>query len=66
MIEPGPEFFTPARRERRRKLLELAKASFPDGMPLPYTTIVVKSTVSSICTRYHLDNIKRRVEDPAT
>jgi hypothetical protein len=24
MIEPGPEFFSPVRRERRRKMLELA------------------------------------------
>jgi hypothetical protein len=44
MTEPGPEFFTPARREKRRKLLELTKASFPDRMPLLYTPIVVKST----------------------
>jgi hypothetical protein len=36
IIEPGSEYFSPARRERRRKLLELAKAAFPDGVPSRY------------------------------
>jgi hypothetical protein len=33
MVEPGLEVFSPVRRETRRKMLELAKASFPNGVP---------------------------------
>jgi hypothetical protein len=39
MIEPSPESISPARREKRRKMVELAKAAFPDGVPSPYTVL---------------------------
>lgn len=39
MFDPGPEFYSPARRERRQKLLKLAEASFPDGVPSPYAVL---------------------------
>jgi len=39
MIEPSPESVSPARREKRRKMVELAKAAFPDGVPSPYTVL---------------------------
>ncbi|KAF5375914.1 hypothetical protein D9615_008182 [Tricholomella constricta] len=39
MIKPNPESVTPERLERRRKMLELAKATFPNGVPLPYTIL---------------------------
>lgn len=39
MAKSSPEETTPARLERRRKLMEMAKASFPDGVPDPYTLI---------------------------
>lgn len=32
MIEPSPESVSPARREKRHKMVELAKATFPDGV----------------------------------
>ncbi|KAF5375954.1 hypothetical protein D9615_008155 [Tricholomella constricta] len=37
MIKPNPESVTPKRLEQRRKMLELTKAAFPNGVPLPYT-----------------------------
>ena len=36
MVEPSLEFIGPARRERRCKMMELAKAAFPEGVPSPY------------------------------
>jgi len=39
MIEPSPESVSPARRAKRRKMVELAKAAFPDGVPSPYTVL---------------------------
>ena len=39
MIEPSLESVSPARRAKRRKMVELAKAAFPDGVPSPYTVL---------------------------
>ena len=39
MIKPTPESVSPARREKRRKMVDPAKATFPDGVPSPYTVL---------------------------
>lgn len=39
MIEPSPESISPAHCEKRHKMVELAKAAFPDGVPSPYTVL---------------------------
>ena len=38
-IEPSLESVSPARRAKRRKMVELAKAAFPDGVPSPYIVL---------------------------
>jgi len=43
MFDPGPEFYSPARRGRRQTLLKLAEASFPDGVPSPYAVLPSRS-----------------------
>jgi hypothetical protein len=40
---PGPDFFDPVRVEKRRKLRELMKADFPNGIPQPYVVINAQS-----------------------
>ena len=37
MVKSSPEEVTPAALERRRKLMEMTKASFPNGVPDPFT-----------------------------
>ncbi|KAF5368714.1 hypothetical protein D9615_010319 [Tricholomella constricta] len=37
---PGPDFFDPVRVEKRRKLRELMKESYPDGIPPPYVVMI--------------------------
>ena len=39
MVKTSPEQAAPARVERRRKLMEMAKASFPNGPPKPFTLV---------------------------
>ncbi|KAF5370902.1 hypothetical protein D9615_009805 [Tricholomella constricta] len=39
---PGPDFFDPVRVEKRRKLRELLKESYPDGPP-PYVVTDAQS-----------------------
>jgi hypothetical protein len=46
MIKPDPESVTPARLERRRKMVDRAKAAFPNGVPDPYTTLDLESRES--------------------
>lgn len=45
ITESDPGFYSPVRRERRRKLLKLAKESFPNGIPSPYAMVSSRSTV---------------------
>jgi hypothetical protein len=58
MIDPGPEFYSPARRERRQKLLKLAEASFPDGVPSPYAVLPSRSreNLPFVCATISLTN----------
>jgi hypothetical protein len=39
VVKSRPEDVTPERLERHRKLMEMAKASFPNGVPDPYTVV---------------------------
>jgi hypothetical protein len=51
VIDPNDDFFSPERREKRRKMLEITKATFADRPPLSY------SPEPKILTHDHQDGI---------
>ncbi|KAF8223432.1 hypothetical protein L208DRAFT_1381444 [Tricholoma matsutake] len=42
-MRPGPNFFDPVRVEKCRRLWEIMKESYPDGIPQPYVVINAQS-----------------------
>jgi hypothetical protein len=46
LVKKSPEEVTPAFRERHRKLMEMAIASFPNGVPDPFASVLLLNSVS--------------------